>query len=64
MLKVFLFLTGSSGNIRFKNHNLFSDYAEYFQKIAKIEFMKMSTPKEKAQCASWFIETKLVIQAQ
>ena len=26
--------------------------------------MKMSTPQEKAQCVSWFIETKSVIQAQ
>ena len=24
----------------------------------------MSTPQEKAQCVSWFIETKSVIQAQ
>ena len=26
--------------------------------------MKMSTPQEKAQCVSWFIETKSDIQAQ
>ena len=64
MLQVFLFLTGSCGNIRFKNYNLFSDYAEYFWKVAKVEFMKMSTPQEKAQCVSWFIETKSVILAQ
>ena len=30
----------------------------------KAEFMKMSTPQEKAQCVSWFIETKSEIQAQ
>ena len=32
--------------------------------VAKVEFMKMSTPQEKAQCVSWFIETKSDIQAQ
>ena len=32
--------------------------------IAKVEFMKMSTPQEKAQCVSWFIETKSDIQTQ
>ena len=26
--------------------------------VAKVEFMKMSTPQEKAQCISWFMETK------
>ena len=26
--------------------------------VAKVEFMKMSTPQEKAQCVSWFIEKK------
>ena len=60
----FWFLTGSCGNIRFKNYNLFSDYAEYFWKVAKVEFMKMSTLQENAQCVSWFKETKSVIQAQ
>ena len=29
-----------------------------------IKFMKMSTPQEKSQCVSWFIETKSDIQAQ
>ena len=32
--------------------------------VAKVEFMKMSTLQEKAQCVSWFIETKSDIQAQ
>ena len=32
--------------------------------VAKIEFMKMSTLQENAQCVSWFIETKSDIQAQ
>ena len=32
--------------------------------VAKVEFMKMSIPQEKAQCVSWFIETKSDIQAQ
>ena len=32
--------------------------------VAKVEFMKMSTPQEKAQCVSWIIETKSDIQAQ
>ena len=32
--------------------------------VAEVEFIKISTPKEKAQCASWFIETKSAIQAQ
>ena len=32
--------------------------------VAKVEFMKMSTPQEKAECVSWFTETKLDIQAQ
>ena len=32
--------------------------------VAKVEFMKMSTPQEKALCVSWFIETKSDIQAQ
>ena len=30
----------------------------------KVEFMKMSTPQEKAQCVSWYVETKSDIQAQ
>ena len=62
--KFFLFLRGSWGNIRLKNYNLCSDYAEYFWKVAKVDFLKMSTPQEKAQYVSWFIETKSVIQAQ
>ena len=32
--------------------------------VTKVEFIKMSTPQEKAQCVSWFIETKSDIQAQ
>ena len=32
--------------------------------VAKVEFMKMSTSQEKAQCVSWLIETKSDIQAQ
>ena len=32
--------------------------------VAKVDFMKMSTLQEKAQCVSWFIETKSNIQAQ
>ena len=32
--------------------------------VAKVEFMKMSTPHEKAQCVSWFIETMSDIAAQ
>ena len=32
--------------------------------VANVEFMKMSTPQEKAQFVSWFIETKSDIQAQ
>ena len=32
--------------------------------VAKVEFMEMSTPQEKALCVSWFIETKSDIQAQ
>ena len=32
--------------------------------IAKVEFMKMSAPQEKAQCVSLFIEIKSDIQAQ
>ena len=31
---------------------------------AKVEFMEMSTPQEKAQCIFWFMETKSNIQAQ
>ena len=32
--------------------------------VAKVKFMKMSTPQEKSQCVSWFIEKKSDIQAQ
>ena len=32
--------------------------------VAKVEYMKISTPQEKAQCVSWFIETKSDIDAQ
>ena len=32
--------------------------------VAKVEFIKMSTPQEQAQCVSWFIETKSDIQVQ
>ena len=32
--------------------------------VVKVEFMKMSTPQEKAQCVFWFIENKSDIQAQ
>ena len=32
--------------------------------VAKVEFMKMSTPHEKAQCVSWFIETMSDIATQ
>ena len=32
--------------------------------LAKVEFMTMSTPQQKAQCVSWFRETKSDIQAQ
>ena len=39
--------------------------AEYFWNLVmKVEFMKMSTLQEKAQCVSWFLETKSDIQAQ
>ena len=31
---------------------------------AEVEFMKMSTAQEKAQCVSWFIKTKSDIQGQ
>ena len=27
---------------------------------ATVTFLKMSTPQEKAQCMSWFVETKTV----
>ena len=64
MLQTFFILTRSCGNIRFKKYHLFRDYAEYFRKVAKVEFMKMSTAQEKVQCVSWFMETKSVIQAQ
>ena len=30
--------------------------------VAKVQFIKMSTPQKKAQCVSWFIETKLDIR--
>ena len=65
MLQVFSFLTGSLlvEIIRFKitiylmiKKNIFS--------VAKVEFMKMSSPQEKAHCIFWFIETKSDIQAQ
>ena len=32
--------------------------------VAKVEFMKMSTQQEKAQCVSWLTETKSDIQEQ
>ena len=32
--------------------------------VTKVQFVKISTPQEKAQCVSWFIETKSDIQAQ
>ena len=32
--------------------------------VAKVGFMKMSTPQQKAQCVFCFIETKSDIQAQ
>ena len=51
MLQVFSFLTGTCGNTRFKiaiylviKQNIFEFSSE------SVEFMKMSTPQEKAQC--------------
>ena len=32
--------------------------------VAKVEFMKMGSPQEIAQCVSWFTETKSDMQAQ
>ena len=32
--------------------------------VAKVEFMKMGSPQELAQCVSWFTETKSDMQAQ
>ena len=30
--------------------------------VAKVEFIKMSTPQEKVQCVSWFIESDIHAQ--
>ena len=58
MLQVFFFLTDTCGIIRFKITIYLVIKQNISNLIMKVEFMKTSTPQEKAQCISWFIETK------
>ena len=46
--------------IKFLNYNFLSLMIELYE----LNPHKMTTPQEKAQCVSWFIETKSDVQTQ